>query len=198
MSFTVAAVVGAGVGVAKLIGASKRKKDAKDAQKKAKAEMDAKKKQYEALDTSNLHKNRENVYEDLTIDQRAADFAQQKGEQTRANVMDTMRGAAGASGIAALAQSMANQGQLAAQKAAADIGKQESANQQKALAETARLKDAEIAGEEASRSMERQKVTNLMGMAAGEEAAAAQAKAQATQDQISAAGSIVGSVVGGV
>ena len=44
MSFTVAAVVGAGVGVAKLWGASKRKKDAKDAQKKAKKEMDAKQK----------------------------------------------------------------------------------------------------------------------------------------------------------
>ena len=198
MSFTVAAVVSAGVGVAKLIGASKRKKDAKEAQKKAKAEMDAKKKQYEALDTSNLHKNRENVYEDLTVDQRASDFAQQKGEQTRANVMDSMRGAAGSSGIAALAQSMANQGQLAAQQAAADIGKQESSNEQKALAETARLKDAEISGAEASRTLERQKVTNLMGMAAGEEAAAAQAKAQATSDQMNAVGSIVGSVVGGV
>lgn len=196
MSFTVAAVVGAGVGVAKLIGASKRKKEAKEAQKKAKAEMDAKKKQYEALDTSNLHKNRENVYEDLTVDQRASDFAQQKGEQTRANVMDNMRGAAGSSGIAALAQSMANQGQLAAQKAAADIGEQESSNQQKALAETARLQDAEISGEEASRGLERSKTTNLLGMAAGEHSAAGAAKDQASKDQMSAVGSIATSVAG--
>ena len=196
MSFTVAAIVGAGVGVAKLIGASSRKKKAKEAQKKAKAEMDAKKKQYEALDTSNLKKGMENVYEDLTVDQRASDFAQQKGEQSRANVMEKMRGAAGSSGIAALAQTMANQGQLAAQQASADIGKQESENQQKALAETARLQDEEISGAKESRDLERQKTTNLLAAASGEVAAAGAAKDQASKDQMNAVGSIATSVIG--
>ena len=40
-----------------------------------------------------------------------------------------MAGAAGGSGIAALAQSMANQGAINASKSAASIGQQESANQ---------------------------------------------------------------------
>ena len=59
MSFAVMAI-GVGMGVAKLVGASKRKKAAAAAQKIAKKELDAKKKQYEALDTSNLNKNMEN------------------------------------------------------------------------------------------------------------------------------------------
>ena len=43
--------------------------------------------------------------------------------------MSQMSAAAGGSGIAALAQSMANQGALQAQKASASIGAQESQNQ---------------------------------------------------------------------
>ena len=46
----------------------------------------------------------------------------------QANIMSDLSGAAGGSGIAALAQSMANQGSLQAQKASASIGAQEAAN----------------------------------------------------------------------
>ena len=152
MSFTVAAVVGAGVGVAKLWGASKRKKEAKEAQKKAKKEMDAKKAQYDALDTSNLNKNMENKMEDLTINQKVAQLTAQKAEQSRANILDSMKGAACGSRVAALAQQMANEGQLSAQQAGKEIGDQEAANQAKAAAEASRIQDAKIAGEEKSRS----------------------------------------------
>ena len=196
MSFTVAAIVGAGVGVAKLFGASKRKKAAAAAQAKAKKEMDAKKKEYEALDTSNLNKNMENKMEDLTINKKGMELQNQQGQQQRANIMDNMKGAAGGSGIAALAQSMANSGQLAAQKSAAEIGNQEASNQQKSTAEASSIQDTKIAGEGASRTLKHQKTKGLMDMAAGQAAAAGQAKAQAGKDQMSAIGGIASSVMG--
>jgi len=197
MSFTVAAVVGAGVGVAKLWGASKRKKEAKEAQKKAKKEMDAKKAQYDALDTSNLNKNMENKMEDLTINQKGAQLTAQKAEQSRANILDSMKGAAGGSGVAALAQQMANQGQLSAQQAGKEIGDQEAANQAKAAAEASKIQDAKIAGAEKSRSLQYKKTGNQLAAASGEYAAAGAAKDQASRDQMSAVGSIASSVIGG-
>ena len=43
--------------------------------------------------------------------------------------MQGLRGAAGGSGIAGLAQALANQGQLQTQRISASIGQQEAANQ---------------------------------------------------------------------
>ncbi len=100
------------------------REDAEDAQR----ELDRQKRAFEALDTSNPYLNMENVMEDLTINQVAADFERAQSMQTQANIMDQMRSSAGASGIAALAQTLANQGALDAQKASASIAQQERAN----------------------------------------------------------------------
>ena len=89
------AVIGVVGGVMKMSAANKAKKEAAAAQKKAKAEMEAKKKQYEALDTSNLAKDMENKYEDATINQKGMELQNQKGQQTRANTMQNLQGAAG-------------------------------------------------------------------------------------------------------
>jgi hypothetical protein len=144
MSFVVAAV-GVGVGVMKLVGASKAKKAAAAAQKKAQAEMDVKKKQYEALDTSNLAANQENKMEDLTINQKGMNIQSQKSAQSRSNIMAGMNDAAGGSGIAALAQTMANQGAEDAQKSGSMIGDQEAANQKSSATEASKLQTAEVA-----------------------------------------------------
>jgi len=203
MSFIMAAgaVVGVVGGVMKMSAANKAKKEAAKAQKKAKAEMDAKKKQYEALDTSNLNKNMENKMEDLTINQKGMELQSQKSAQSRANVMDSLKGAAGGSGIAALAQQMANQGAQDAQKAGAMIGDQEAANQKAAATEASKIQDAKIAGAEKSRQLQYDKTSNLMNMSAGEAQAAGAAKAAAQQakgDAISGIGSsLLSSGVGG-
>ena len=198
MSFIAAAgaVVGIVGGVSKMVGASKRKKEAAAAQKKAKAEMDAKKKQYEALDTSNLNKNMENKMEDLTINQKGMQLQTQQGQQQRANIMQQMQGAAGGSGIAALAQQMANQGQLAAQKAAATIGDQEAANQKAAAEEAANIQRQKIEGAEKARTLQYDKTSNLMNLAAGEAAAAGAAKDAARQEFSSGIGQIASSAIG--
>ena len=74
----------------------------------------------------------ENAFEDLTVNTQQAEFEAQQNAQNQANILSSMAGAAGGSGIAALAQSMANQGALQAQKASASIGAQEAANAKKA------------------------------------------------------------------
>jgi hypothetical protein len=167
-----AAATKATVGIAKSIAGGIQAKKAAREQKAAQKELDKNKALYASLDTSNPYLNMENTMEDLTVNQQEADFIKQQQEQQRANILEQMRGSAGGSGIAALAQTLANQGSLDAQKAAASIGKQESANQMAAAKEEARLQGLEREGELISRQAEFGKVSSLMGMSADEVAAA--------------------------
>jgi|TARA_B110000211_G_scaffold100455_1_gene116907 hypothetical protein len=200
MSFIAAAgaVVGVVGGISKLVGASKAKKKAAEEQKKAQKEMDAKKKEYEALDTSNLAANQENKMEDLTINQKGMELQNQKGQQQRSNIMQNMQGAAGGSGIAALAQQMANSGQEAAQKSSAMIGDQEAANQKASSTEASRIQTSEIAGADAAREKQYDKTGNLLEMASGQVDSAKAAGAQASADKSAAIGGIASSVIGGI
>ena len=87
----------------------------------------------------NLYEGMENRFEDMTVDMRAADFQAQQGAQQRANIMQGLRGAAGTSGVAGLAQSLANQGAMQTQQIAAGISQQERQNQMLAAQEGARI-----------------------------------------------------------
>ena len=210
MSFLVAAIVigGAAVasGVVKAIGAKKAQKAAEKKAAEAKAEMNKQKAKYEKLDTSNPYKDyqnmmAENVYEDMTVNHQQAQFEREQQEQQRANIMQGLQGAAGGSGIAALAQQMANQGSLQARQAAASIGAQESAQQKlKAQGELIVQQGEQAAmgkkveGEIMSREMERNKVMTLMGMSQSEMAAHNQRAAQAEAAKWEATGEAVGGV----
>ena len=97
---------------------------------KMKNAFEGQKNAYEGM--KNQMEGMENAFEDLTVNTQQAEFEAQQNQQMQANIMSQMSGAAGGSGIAALAQSMANQGALQAQKASASIGSQEAANQTKA------------------------------------------------------------------
>jgi len=90
----------------------------------------------------------ENVYEDLTVDMRAAEFQAQQGQQQRANILAALRGAAGGSGVAGLAQAMANQGQLQTQQIAASVGMQERQNQMMRAQGAARVQSMEMTREQ--------------------------------------------------
>ena len=87
----------------------------------------------------NMYQGMENRFEDMTVDMRAADFQVQQGQQQRANILQSLRGAAGGSGVAGLAQALANQGQLQTQQIAAGISQQERQNQMLAAQEGARI-----------------------------------------------------------
>lgn len=212
MAFAIAAVVGgvvAGVGGLAKIGMSLAGRGDRIAeQDAARKEMKKYKEQYENLDTSNIYANvqnqftnMENTYEDMTINQQQAQFEAQQGAQQRANIMQSMRGAAGGSGIAALAQAMANEGQLATQRASASIGMQEARIQQLRAGEASRLQTLEregeqyaeglrLSGAETARGLEYSKTGTLLGMSQQRAAAANQARRMAAAQQMSAVGDL--------
>jgi len=157
-------------------------------------------------DVSNPYTNMQNTMEDLTVNQQQAQFEAQQGAQTRANVMDTMRGAAGSSGIAGLAQAMANQGQQATQRASATIGQQESANQRAAAQQAGELQRMERqgawradmarrAGEESKVRQETEMQNTLMAMSADRYAQAEEAQRAGQEAFWSGIGSAAGDIV---
>jgi hypothetical protein len=197
MAFLIAAAVTtAVVGAAKAVDGGIQANRAKKAAATAQIELDKQKKAFEALDTSNPYLNMENTKEDLTVNTQGAEFAKQQSMQTQANVMEQYRGVAGGSGIAALAQTMANQGATDAQKASVSISEQEQANQKLQADEASRIQGLEIEGEVMSRSAEQGKIESLMGMSADEVAAANAARAAGKAQMWEGAGDIASGVQG--
>ena len=202
-------VAGAGMlvsaGVSMWNGKKNRDAASKAADKAAKlrnaqvALLNKEKAKYESFEFENPYasaKNQfedmENTMEDLTVNTQQAEFQAQQGAQQRANIMQSMQGAAGGSGVAGLAQAMANQGQLQTQQISASIGQQEAANQAKERqmagsiqlqerkgeqsAEALRLRgDEMVARQEADRS------ATLLGIQASMAGGAAQAATSANQ-----------------
>ena len=113
--------------------------------------------QYAGL--QNVYEGAENIYEDLRVDTRAADFARQQSQQSQANILSSLGGAAGSSGIGGLAQSLAMAGTQQAQQSAASISQQERANQMAERGQAANLQAARL-GE----------TSRLEGIQAGERA----------------------------
>ena len=151
------AAIGAGASLLSgLFGSRRRKRQ----QREARVRYDEMKAAYEGLDTSNIYADVQNPYagmentmEDLRVNTQQADFMAQQGAQARANILDTFRGSAGGSGIAALAQSLANQQTQQAAQMSASIGQQEAANQRARATEASRLQQLERAGEQQAESM---------------------------------------------
>ncbi len=177
-----------------IIGSGKRKREQAEAQ----AEFNRNKARMEGADTSNLNKNMENTMEDLTVNTQAAEFQAQQQAGGFANTMDKLSSAAGGSGIAALAQSMAGAQSKAAQAASADIGRQEASNQRAERTMAGQLQQQEIQGEYASRAAEKDKVDTMFGMSQQRLGAANDARDAATKSIIGGVGGVVGSAIPGL
>ena len=168
-----------------IIGSGKRKREQREAQK----EFDKNKARMEGADTSNVYTNMENTMEDLTVNTQQADFVNQQQQAGMANTMDKLSGAAGGSGIAALAQSLSNQQTANAQAASASIGAQESQNQMAERSQAGELQMQERKGELISRAQEKDKTDTMLGMSQQRLGAANAARDAATK-------SIIGGVAG--
>jgi len=201
--------VAVGLGAASLIAggikslsARKQQKKAERKERKARKEMNRQMEAFRNLDTSNPYANMENTMEDLTINQKQADMQNQQFQQSQANILDATRGASGGSGVAAIAQQLAQSGQLASQQAAAQIGqqeqatqmaerqaassiqqmeRQEAANQKAAAAQAGQIQNQKIGGDIWSRGQEEKKVSTMLGMAQQQTAQYNQQAAQARQ-----------------
>ena len=190
----IGSLIGAGVNIASgLIGRGKRKRELAAAQR----EYDSRKRQYEELDTSNEYANMQKTMEDLTVDQRAAQFQAQQEQQGLANTLGTLSSAAGGSGIAALAQSLAGQQSQNLQRASANIGQQERQNQQAAASQAANLQLYEAKGELISRDAEKEKTETMFGMAQGTLAEKKDAYDAGQQKLMGGIGGMAGTLLGG-
>lgn len=188
-------IVGGLTGMASgIIGGKKRRREQANAQN----EFNTNKASFENLDTSNVYTNMENTMEDLTVNQGAADFAAEQSNQGLANTMNTMSGAAGGSGIAAMAQALAGQQQGQTRQASLDIGRQEQANQAAERQQAGNLQLYEKKGELISRDAENEKASTLLGMSQQRLGAANQARQEATNAIVGGVGSLAGGVLGGM
>ena len=181
--------------------ADKAKRDAKEKERLARQEMDRLKDMYSNLDTSNPYLNMENTMEDLTVNTQAAEFAAEQSQASTANVLNNMNQAAGGSGVAALAQAMANQGQIGAQKASISIAQQEKANQDAERKQAGVLQNLEREGEIQSRNLKKDMAATALGMAGADvQQTAGDIKAadQQMMEGVDDFGSAVGTYAGGI
>ena len=150
----------------------------------------------------NVYEGMENVYEDLGVSTQAAEFQMEQGKQQRADLMRQLRTAAGGSGIAGLAQTLAGQGAIQARQVATDISLQERQNammkaQGAATVEQLERQGASAAdmarrgGEAMLQEAEMSRQSTLLGMEYGGMAGANQAVQSAMANQMSAMGASV-------
>jgi len=176
-----------------IIGSKKRKREQREAQREYNQNLARMKN----ADTSNPYLNQENTMEDLTVNTQEADMIAAQQNQGMANTFDALQQSAGGSGIAALAQSLANQQTQNAQSASASIGKQERQNQLAEANMAAQLQSQEAKGELISRAQEKDKTDTMLGMSQQRLAAANQARAQATSSIIGGVTGLVGAGMDG-
>ena len=121
---------------------------------------------------TNPYANMENPFEDLTVATGAAEFQAEQGAQQRANILSQLRGAAGSSGIAGLAQVLANQGTIQARQISADLQKQQAANEIMAAKGASIIDAQERAGDAMVQQAESGRQATILGMQYGQAAGA--------------------------
>ena len=151
-------------------------------------------------DLKNPYDNMENPMEDLTVNLKQAEFKANQQAQQQVNTLDALKGAAGGSGIAGLAQSVLNQKVKKGQEASASIGLQESANSRLAAkgalsidsarrGQEGRNQLAEAKGDFASMRLEKERTETLYGMGMQRTAAAKNASNNSMKSMIGGVGS---------
>ena len=147
--FIGAVSLGLGVikGASSIIGGVQERRRLRDENKLAQQQYEGMRDDIKSLEITNPYKDLpttfENTFEDLTVNQQQAQFEAQQGAQARANLLSNLQGAAGGSGIAGLAQALANQQQVQGQQISASIGQQEARNQAAAAQGAANVQSME-------------------------------------------------------
>ena len=171
MSFAIVAGIGAVAGLAKIgIGLSRRKK-LKDDLETAMGNQQKALEAFQNQEISNPYEDLENTYEDLTVNTQQAEFEARQNQQAQADIMGNLQGAAGSSGIAGLAQAMANKSTQDAARASASIGQQEAANERMRAQGAASVQSQRAAGEQSMQQRLLARDEAILGMRMGETAA---------------------------
>ena len=206
----IAAAPGIIKGIGSLFGRKKRRQE----QRESRQNLEQAKKAFESIEYKNPYENltnpyanMENVYEDATVDTRAADYLKEQQQQSQANTMQQLKGVAGSSGVAGLAQQMSNIATGQARQASAQIAQQERANQQRSMAESSRLDQLERTGQsrvdvakmqgEATRQQQEQaRISAMYGLGIDRMGAADTARQTARSGGLAGLGQAAGGVAG--
>ena len=206
----VAAAPGIISGIGSLFGRRKRRKK----QRASRKNLEQAKKAFESIeyknpyaDLTNPYAGMENPYEDMTVDTQAADYLREQQQQSQANIMQQLKGVAGGSGVAGLAQQMSNIATGQARQASAQIAQQERANQQARLKgqltiDTMQRKAqgqvdvAKMGGEATRQKQEQARISALYGLGIDRMSAADTARQTATSNLFSGLGQAAGGVAG--
>ena len=190
MSFATVAIIGAAAGLAQIGIGLGRKKKAKNKLKKAKQKQKQAMQAFQDQEITNPYENLENTFEDLTVNTQQAEFEARQNQQAQADIMGNLQGAAGSSGIAGLAQAMANKSTQDAARASASIGQQESRNESMRAQGAASVQSQRAAGESSRQQRELARDEAILGMRMGETAA--------QQAQVGQANEMIMGGIGGV
>lgn len=181
-------------GIGGIIGGLSGMGKAKRQRKKASQDFQRELSGLRGVDVSNPFARMRNPYTNLTVNKQQAEFQAQQGQQALTDILSQSRMAAGGSGVAALAQAMANQSTQMMQQASASIGEQESRNIF-ATAEGEMSRQMAIGqGEQGAQQLRAEKASVLTGYAADNLASANEALAAKQK----ALGEGIGSLVGGI
>lgn len=186
ISLVAAAVPSIVSGIGSLFGGRKRRRRERAAQNQYNQAIN----QYKNFEFENAFAGLENPFEDLRVSTEAAEFQSQQVQQGLAQSLDALRGGGGGTGAAAIAQAMAQQQARTQQQIAADISKQEVANERLAAQAALRMQQMEAQGDMAVQQQEFGRESTLLGMSQQELAGARKARAEAT--------SALGGMFGGI
>ena len=186
-------LVGAGIKIGSkiaggIIGSGARKKE----MRQAKAGYDKQLAALEGQDISNPYANQQNAYEDIGVNTQEADMLAGQQQQALGNTMQNLQGAAGGSGIAALAQSMANQQSQNLQQSTVSIGQQESANQQLVMGQQAQMDSNNVEGEMYTRRAQAARTSGMLTRAGKRYEGAISEKQRATKQLMGGIGDAAG------
>ena len=126
----------------------------------------------------NIRMAREDAAKAFKEQQKQAQFQVQQGNQQRSDLLQRLKQSAQGSGIASLAQSLANQGVLQTQRISANIGVQESQNQMAAAKGQLRVQQ----GEEMLQNKNADMQSTLLGIQYGQATGANQNYQQMQQN----------------
>jgi len=223
-----------GSSVLGLFGAGKARKAARRQDAEARERLAEARDAYNAIEFTNPYEGvtnpyegiqsqftgMENVYEEPQVDTRAVDYMREQSQQQQANILGNLRGVAGGSGVAGLAQQISNIGTEQARRQSVDIARQERQSEMARRGEASRIdslqrQDAQRIdmlqrqgayqsdmlqrkGDMYVQQQEQNRISSLYGLAADRQTSTSQALNAAQGEFSSALGDLGGTIAGGV
>jgi len=144
--------------------------------------------------------DQENIFEDMEVDTTAFEMQRKAFAQQQANILQGLKGVAGGSGAASLAQALSTQAEMATQQMGTTVGQMMARNRELRLQEESRINQAmsqvELANAEGARQFELDQLTTLLGVE-GQRVAGARANIAGRRQMFGQLAAGLGSMAGG-